>query len=195
MVGSLHLFHTPMATIKDVALLAGVGLGTASRAISGHGAISAKTLARVQLAVASLNFKPSRVARALSSRSLGMVGVYVATFEGTYFAPILQAIDGELRLENHHMVAASSFGHGKRHEKSLNGINFLIDRQCDGILAVDTYILDSDLLDIKNRVKHLVIMNRNLKEIENNCFSVDHVAAGRLAARAGANRARHDAAG
>ena len=184
MVGSLRLFHTPMATIKDVALLAGVGLGTASRAISGHGAISAKTLARVQLAVASLNFKPSRVARALSSRSLGLVGVYVPTFEGTYFAPILQAIDGELRLKNHHMVAASSFGHGKRHEKSLNGINFLIDRQCDGILAVDTYILDSDLLDIKNRIKHLVLMNRNLKEMENNCFSVDHVAAGRLAARA-----------
>ena len=173
-----------MATIKDVALLAGVGVGTASRAISGKGAVSGDTLARVQKAVRTLDFRPSRVARALSSRSLGMVGVYVPTFEGTYFAPILQAIDGELRAGDHHMVAASNFGHGPRREKSLNGIRFLIDRECDGILAVDTYMLESDLLELRKRVRHLVVMNRTVAGLEEHCFSVDHEAAGRLAARA-----------
>lgn len=172
-----------MATIKDVALLAGVGVGTASRAISGKGAVSGDTRARVQGAVRALDFRPSRVARALSSRSLGMVGVYVPTFEGTYFAPILQAIDGELRAGNHHMVAASNFGHGSRREKTLNGIRFLIDRECDGILAVDTYMLESDLLELRKRVRHLVVMNRTVAGLEDDCFSVDHEAAGRLAAR------------
>ena len=79
-----------------------------------------------------------------------MVGVYVPTFEGTYFAPILQAIESELRAHDQHMVAASNFGHGPRREKSLNGIRFLIDRECDGILAVDTYMLESDLLELRN---------------------------------------------
>ena len=102
-----------MATIKDVALLAGGRIGTASRAISGKGAVSALTLERVQDAVRALNFRPSRVARALSSRRLGMVGVYVPTFEGTFFAPVLQAIDGELRVDAHQMVAASNFGHAQ----------------------------------------------------------------------------------
>lgn len=173
-----------MATIKDVAQLANVGVGTASRAISGKGAVSADALARVQKAVDDLGFRPSRVARALSSRSLGMVGVYVPTFEGTYFAPILQAIDGELRAGNHHMVAASNFGQGSRREKSLHGIRFLIDRECDGILAVDTYMLDEDLQALRKQVGHLVLMNRTVQGLENDCFSVDHVAAGRLAARA-----------
>jgi LacI family transcriptional regulator len=36
-----------MATIKDVARLAGVGLGTASRAISGRGAVSGKSLEKI----------------------------------------------------------------------------------------------------------------------------------------------------
>ena len=36
-----------MATIKDVAALAKVGVGTASRAISGKGAVSTEALARV----------------------------------------------------------------------------------------------------------------------------------------------------
>lgn len=173
-----------MATIKDVAQLAGVGVGTASRAISGKGAVSAATLARVQDAVRVLNFRPSRVARALSSRSVGLVGVYVPTYEGTFFAPILQAVDRELRAANHHMVTASTFGQGPRRAKSLNGIQFLIDRQCDGLFVIDSYLHEEDLLELKERVPHLVVMNRRVKGLEAHCFSVDHVAAGRLAARA-----------
>jgi LacI family transcriptional regulator len=173
-----------VATIKDVAQLAEVGVGTASRAISGKGAVSAETLARVNEAVRALDFQPSRVARALSSRSLGMLGVHVPTFEGTYFAPILQAIDGELRAGNRHMVAASNFGQGGRREKSRNGIRFLIDRQCDGILVIDSYMLDEDMLELRQRARRLVLVNRMVKGIEDDCFSVDHAAAGRLAARA-----------
>ena len=56
-----------MATIKDVARLAGVGLGTASRAISGRGPVSEKALARVNDAVAALQFRPSNIARAMAS--------------------------------------------------------------------------------------------------------------------------------
>ena len=37
-----------VATLKDVAQRSGVGLGTASRVVSGKGAVSPKTLARVQ---------------------------------------------------------------------------------------------------------------------------------------------------
>lgn len=173
-----------MATLKDVALLAKVGLGTASRAISGKGAVSPDALARVRQAVQSLNFQPSRTARALASKSVGMVGVYVPTFEGTYFAPILQAIESELRAHDQHMVAASNYGHGSRHSKSLNGMRFLIARDCDGILSVDAYMLDEDLLALHRQVRRLVLINRVVPGIEGDCFSIDQRAAGRLAARA-----------
>jgi LacI family transcriptional regulator len=173
-----------MATIKDVALLAKVGVGTASRAISGKGSVSPDTLARVRQAVHTLEFKPSRTARALASKRLGMVGVYVPTFEGTYFAPILQAIESELRAHDQHMVAASNFGHGSRRSKSLNGMRFLIERECDGILSVDSYMFDEDLLALHKQMRRLVLINRVVPGMEQDCFSVDHDAAGRLAARA-----------
>ena len=47
-----------VATLKDVAALAGVGMSTASRAISGKGPISADAAARVQAAIEALNFRP-----------------------------------------------------------------------------------------------------------------------------------------
>ena len=173
-----------MATIKDVALLAQVGVGTASRAISGKGAISAEALARVRQAVRALEFRPSRTARALASKRLGMVGVYVPTFEGTYFAPILQAIESELRAHDQHMVAVSNFGHGSRRSKSLNGLRFLIERECDGILSVDSYMLDEDLTALRKQARRLVLINRVVTGMEGDCFSADHDVAGRLAARA-----------
>ena len=79
-----------MATIKDVAKLAGVGVGTASRALSGKGAVSADAVARVQAAVQALDFRPSNVARALSLKTLGMVGVYVPEFGGSFISRILR---------------------------------------------------------------------------------------------------------
>lgn len=68
------------------------------------------------------------------------------SFEGTFFAPILQAIDNELRASNLHMVAARNIGHGPRRENSCNRIHFLVDRECDVILVIDSYRLDDGMV-------------------------------------------------
>ena len=98
-----------MATLKDVAALAGVGMSTASRAISGKGPISADAAARVKAAIEQLNFRPSSIGRAMATQSLGMVGIFVPTFFGSYYGTILKQTDTELRAvhpreQPHHAV-------------------------------------------------------------------------------------------
>lgn len=61
-----------MATLKDVAALAGVGLSMASRAISGKGPVSAEAAARVQAVIGQLKFRPSSIGRAMATQSLGI---------------------------------------------------------------------------------------------------------------------------
>ena len=78
-----------MATIKDVARLAGVGVGTASRVISGKGSFSPDAAARVEAAAQQLGFRPSAIARALSLRSTGTIGVFVPDFAGPFYGPLL----------------------------------------------------------------------------------------------------------
>ena len=87
-----------MATIKDVAKLAGVGVGTASRVISGKGSFSADAAARVEAAARQLEFRPSAIARALSLQSTGTIGIFVPDFKGPFYGPLLDALDAELRL-------------------------------------------------------------------------------------------------
>jgi len=173
-----------MATIKDVARLAGVGLGTASRAISGRGPVSGKALAKVNEAVAALQFRPSNVARALASKTLGMIGIYVPDFSGTFYGPILQTVDRELRAVDRHMVAANGCGHGDARQQALDGIRFLYERECDGVLALSNELTDADFATLFERYPTLVVVNRSTPARPERCFTTDHELGGRLAARA-----------
>jgi len=173
-----------MATIKDVARLAGVGLGTASRAISGRGPVSEKALAKVNEAVAALQFRPSNIARALASKTLGMIGIYVPDFSGTFYGQILQTVDGELRAVDRHMVAANGCGQADARQQALDGIRFLYERQCDGVLAMSNDLTDVDFATLFGRHPNLVLLNRSTPAQPSHCFSADHELGGRLAARA-----------
>ncbi|HEY9100631.1 LacI family DNA-binding transcriptional regulator [Chitinimonas sp.] len=173
-----------MATIKDVAKLAGVGVGTVSRVLSGKGAVSARATDKVRSAIAELDFRPSHIGRALSARSLGTIGVFVPDFGGAYYGPILRVLDTELRKVDRHMVAVNGCGHGGPHEEALEGVDFLIQRQCDGILVFSHEISDAELGEFKRRQPNLAVVNREVPLLEEGCFFMDHRGGGRLAARA-----------
>ena len=57
-----------MATIKDVARLAGVGVSTASYALNGTGTVSEATRKKILEAAETLNYHPNGSARNLKIR-------------------------------------------------------------------------------------------------------------------------------
>ena len=173
-----------MATIKDVAKLAGVGVGTASRVISGKGSFSEAAAARVEAAARQLGFRPSAIARALSLKSSGTIGVFVPDFKGPFYGPLLDAIDAELRLHDRHMVAANGCGHEDTRQQSLDGVRFLIERECDGIVMCSNALRDADFAALHAAYANIAIVNRDVKGMKSHCFTVDHRAAGRAAADA-----------
>ncbi|AKJ29643.1 LacI family DNA-binding transcriptional regulator [Caldimonas brevitalea] len=173
-----------MATIKDVARLAGVGVGTASRVLSGKGSFSAEAQARVEEAIKALDFRPSSTARALSLRSTGTVGVFVPDFKGPFYGPMLHAIDTELRRHGRHMVAANGCGHEDARQQALDGARFLIDRECDGLIVSSNALRDADFVDLQQRQPRIAVVNRQVKGFKSTSFSVDHRLGGRLAAQA-----------
>jgi LacI family transcriptional regulator len=173
-----------MATIKDVAKLAGVGVGTASRVISGKGSFSQDAALRVGSAARQLGFRPSAIARALSLQSTGTIGVFVPDFKGPFYGPLLDAIDAELRLHDRHMVAANGCGDEDTRQQSLDGARFLIERECDGIVLCSNALRDADFAQLRDDFPNIAIVNRDVKGMKSHCFTVDHRAAGRAAADA-----------
>lgn len=66
-----------MATIRDVARLAGVGIGTVSRVLNNHPGVREETRRKVLAAMEALNYRPNPHARRLSSGRTLTIGVIV----------------------------------------------------------------------------------------------------------------------
>lgn len=172
-----------MATIKDVARLAGVGLGTASRVISGKGSVSQSTQEKVRKAIEELEFRPSHAARSLLSGSSQMIGVYIPYLAGTFYTPILQSIYTALREAGLNMVVAFGVGDGDARNQAIDGLNFLIERGSDGLIVMSTAMVEDDFAALGPFQSRVVVINQDLQGMESQCFTVNHDAGGRLAAR------------
>ena len=68
-----------MATIRDVAKLAGVAVSTVSKVINKYPNVSEETAARVNKAIEELKFTPNVVAASLSSKQSGRVALIINT--------------------------------------------------------------------------------------------------------------------
>ncbi|MBB5609513.1 MULTISPECIES: substrate-binding domain-containing protein [unclassified Janthinobacterium] len=172
-----------MATLKDVAVLAGVGMSTASRAISGAGPVSADALARVQAAIKQLNFRPSSIGRSLSAKSLGMIGIFAPSFFGAYYGTILKQTDIELRALRRHVVVATGCGDGTPRDEAIEAVKFLIGRDCDGIVVLGHDLHDDDLVQLHRMHPKMAFLNRRHAELAQASFCPDHYQGGALAAR------------
>jgi LacI family transcriptional regulator len=172
-----------VATLKDVAALAGVGMSTASRAISGKGPISADAAARVQAAIEQLNFRPSSIGRAMATQSLGLIGLFVPTFFGSYYGTILKQTDTELRAINRHVVVATGCGEVSPREQAIEAVRFLIGRDCDGVVVISHDLHDDDLIMLHRMHPKMVFLNRAFEQLPEASFCADHRRGGELAAR------------
>jgi len=172
-----------LSTIKDVARLAGVGLGTVSRLISGKGSVSARTAERVRRAMEQLDYRPSYAARTLPTGISNMIGVYIPMLKGTFYTPILQIIHAELYANGQNMVVAFGSGRGNAREQVIEGVGFLMERGCDGFVVVSNALHEDDVATFGSMRHKVVVLNHRLKAIAEQCFPVDHRGAGALAAR------------
>lgn len=172
-----------MATIKDVAKRAGVGLGTASRAIAGNGPVSAKTAEKVRKAAEELNFRPSHAARVLQNGQSQTIGVFVPLIQGSFYTPILHAIYTTLRATGRHMVVDFGQTLDSERQDALSGAEFLVDRGCDGLIVMATRLKPKDVEKLMTLQPKTVLLNRHAPAYADRCFSPDHKAAGAAAAR------------
>ncbi|MFI5913208.1 LacI family DNA-binding transcriptional regulator [Dactylosporangium sp. NPDC051541] len=79
------------ATIKDVARLAGVSQSSVSRALATPDQVRPATRERVERAVARLGYRPSGIARGLSTGRTGTIGLVVPDIANPFFPGIVKA--------------------------------------------------------------------------------------------------------
>ena len=118
-------------TLADVAKLAGVSPITVSRALNSPGQLTARTLARVQEAVARSGYVPNRVAGGLASNRSRLVAALVPTIASPVFLETVQSLTEELDAAGYQLMLGQSRYDIEREDALLDA---LIGRRPDGIV-------------------------------------------------------------
>ena len=96
------------ATLKDVAALANVSRATAARALNSYGYVGDDTAQKVQAAAAKLGYRGNRLAQALRSGQLPIIGCILGDIQNPFFARIAHDIEVLAREAGHNLVIGSS---------------------------------------------------------------------------------------
>ncbi|MFD7023895.1 LacI family DNA-binding transcriptional regulator [Promicromonospora sukumoe] len=97
-----------MATIKDVAALAGVSLGTASRVLSGSSQTSPGSRARVTAAAKELNYIANGPARSLRRSRTDVLGLLVSDIRNPFFSELAHAAEREAQRRGYTVLLANA---------------------------------------------------------------------------------------
>ena len=98
-----------MASITEVARLAGVSIATASRVVSSADyPVSAATRARVLEAAASLDYVPNALARGLLKSQIPVVAVIVHDITDPYFAEVVRGVEDAASPAGYLVITCSS---------------------------------------------------------------------------------------
>lgn len=119
--------------LSDVAARAGVSLATASKSLNGRAEVAEGTRRLVQDAAEQLRYVPNRVARSLSSRQTGTVGLLTANLDHRFVLPILMGAEDALGTGRIDAFLCDARGDAVREQHHLTS---LLTRRVDGIIVV-----------------------------------------------------------
>lgn len=127
-----------MASIKEVAQKAGVGVGTVSRVLNSTGYVSDETRIKVETAMKELNYIPNELARNLLSKKSGIVAIIIPKISHPFFAEVVLYAEAELMKKGYKTMICSTYSEQNYEKEYINMLNRHI---VDGIIA-GSHMLD-----------------------------------------------------
>lgn len=159
-----------MATIKDVARLAGVSVATVSRVINNSPKASDASRQSVSSAMETLNYHPNANARALAQQSTETVGLVVGDVSDPFFGAMVKAVEQVAYHTGNFLL----IGNGYHNElKERQAIEQLIRHRCAALVVHAKMIPDEELIGLMKQMPGMVLINRILPGFEKRCVALD----------------------
>ena len=166
-----------MATIGDVARIAGVSRSTASYALSGKRSISAEVREKVEQAVLDLGYTPNAGARALATSQTKVIGLLARFFEDEFAPAMLQYILGvtdQARARGYDTLLLTE-------EDGVSALKRISDsRMVDGFILLNVAENDDRLGILRDAAQPGSLVGLPGDPAGLDVFDLDFVAAGRL---------------
>jgi len=145
------------ATIRDVALAAGVSQSTVSRALSMPDLVNPTTRARVQATARELGYEPNRAARGLITGRTGNIGLIVPDLSNPFFSSVVKGVQSAARAGDHSAFIADTDEEASAEVHLLRALS----KQVDGIVLCSPRTPDAELNGVAPGTR-VVLMNRRV---------------------------------
>ena len=165
------------STIAAVAAEAGVGVGTVSRVLNGSPSVSEDTRRRVLEAIATLDYQPGAVARALSTGRTHAVGVVAPFFTQPSVVERLRGMSRTLSESRHQLILIDVERPEQRRDVFRSAS---VRGRYDALLTVSLAPTETEARRLAAAGVPLVLIDRAHPTLP--AITVDDVAGGRLAA-------------
>ena len=124
-------------TIYDIAAEAGVSIATVSRVMKGDASVSEKTRLRVQEVIALRNYRPSYIARGMTSKTTHTLGIVLPKLLNPNYAMIFTGASDGARQAGYSM---SLFPWSSITGQGNNPALLLAERRLDGVIICVEYL-------------------------------------------------------
>lgn len=158
-----------MHNIKEVAELAKTSTATVSRVINGSGYVSDKTKAKVLKAIKELDYKPLQ--RNGENKKTRTIALVVPDIENPFFAKLTKEISKIANTSDYNILLINLSG------LKNDGGSFLmnlISTGIDGIIYTSSYRLEDIISKAKEIKIPIVVLDRELKNIQIDSISVNN---------------------
>jgi LacI family transcriptional regulator len=119
------------ATMRDVARMAGVSIGTVSAVVNGTDYVRPSTAKRVRDAMADLHYHPDQVARSLKVGKTFVIGMVVPDITNLFYPEVVRGVEDAAQQQGYSVILCNSNEDSERENKHLD---ILLSRRVDGVL-------------------------------------------------------------
>lgn len=169
-----------MATIKDVAALAGISYTTVSHVVNKTRPVSEEVRVKVEAAIKSLDYVPSAVARSLKAKTTATIGLLVPNSLNPYFAELARGIEDYCERNGYCVILCNS---DDNPDKQRSYLRVLLEKRIDGLIVASAggdAGLAAGLAAVRTP---MVIVDRGLEGIDADMVRIDHEYGAYLATR------------
>ncbi|MBT0087650.1 substrate-binding domain-containing protein [Vibrio alginolyticus] len=144
-----------MATMKDIAKLAGVSTSTVSHVINKTRFVSEEISERVNNAAKELNYyAPSALARSLKVNRTKTIGMLVTTSTNPFFGEVVKGVERSCYQKGYSLILCNTEGDNERMRQS---INTLLQKRVDGLILMCSS-LEGERIDVFERYPDIPVV-------------------------------------
>jgi LacI family transcriptional regulator len=146
-------------TIKDVARESGLSIATISKYLNG-GNVLAENNAKIAGAIEKLGYKVNTLARGLKTKKSMTVGILIPDLKNIFCMTIISSLEDALMQNGYSTIVCD---YGQRTDLECEKLNFLVDKQVDGIILMPSGAVLSELESFMNDGIPVVLIDRALE--------------------------------